>query len=177
MWLFYILFFGVIWGIVTNKILENKGYDDNWFWWGFFFGIFAVIVAASKPKAPESTPVSYYHFDESSNSGNGRFNISRGGYDKNDSWKCRKCGRINPLYTGTCACGNTKYSQSRPAVTPAPATTTATSQIVIPATISVSEKSETVDKFSQIKEYKELLDVGIITQEEFDKKKKELLDI
>jgi len=25
------------------------------------------------------------------------------------TWRCSKCGRIMPQYTGTCACGNTKY--------------------------------------------------------------------
>ena len=43
---------GLIWGVVTKKIIENKGYDDNWFWWGFFFGFFAMIVALIKPEAP-----------------------------------------------------------------------------------------------------------------------------
>ena len=33
-----------------------------------------------------------------------------------------------------------------------------------------------MDKFEEIKNFKELLDNGIITQEEFDKKKKELLE-
>ena len=39
---------GIIWGIVVNKVIENKGYQENWFWWGFFFGIFALIVALTK---------------------------------------------------------------------------------------------------------------------------------
>ena len=34
--------------IVVNKVIENKGYQENWFWWGFFFGIFALIVALTK---------------------------------------------------------------------------------------------------------------------------------
>ena len=32
-----------------------------------------------------------------------------------------------------------------------------------------------LDKFDELKKYKELLDAGVITQEEFDKKKKELI--
>ena len=39
---------GIIWGIVVNKVIENKGYEENWFWWGFFFGIFALIIALTK---------------------------------------------------------------------------------------------------------------------------------
>lgn len=41
---------GVIFGVVTNLIIKNKGYKENWFWWGFFFSFFAVIVAATKPE-------------------------------------------------------------------------------------------------------------------------------
>ena len=40
---------------------------------------------------------------------------------------------------------------------------------------STQHKDEMPDKFEEIKKYKELLDIGIITQEEFDAKKKELL--
>ena len=36
---------------------------------------------------------------------------------------------------------------------------------------------ENTDSMSEIKKYKELLDSGIITQEEFDTKKKQLLDL
>ena len=42
---------GIIWGIVVNKVIENKGYQENWFWWGFFFGIFALIIALTKQNA------------------------------------------------------------------------------------------------------------------------------
>ena len=40
---------GVIFGFATNQIIKNKGYSENWFWWGFFFSFLAVIVAATKP--------------------------------------------------------------------------------------------------------------------------------
>ena len=40
---------------------------------------------------------------------------------------------------------------------------------------SPADKNDNLDKFEEIKKYKELLDMGIITQEEFDEKKKELL--
>ena len=39
-----------------------------------------------------------------------------------------------------------------------------------------SQQNET-DRFTEIKKYKELLDEGIISQEEFEKKKKELLGL
>lgn len=44
----------IVWGVVVNKVIENKGYQENWFWWGFFFGIFALIVAVTKQNIPQS---------------------------------------------------------------------------------------------------------------------------
>ncbi len=52
MWLIWTIgyvFWGVVWGYTTKKVIENKGYSENWFWWGFFFGVIALIVAISKP--------------------------------------------------------------------------------------------------------------------------------
>lgn len=42
---------------------------------------------------------------------------------------------------------------------------------------TVEEQSVSLSPVQQLKEYKELLDLEIITQEEFDKKKKELLNL
>jgi hypothetical protein len=43
--------------------------------------------------------------------------------------------------------------------------------------VSVQPVAEKYDKFDEVKNYKDLLDQGIITQEEFDAKKKELLEL
>lgn len=43
--------------------------------------------------------------------------------------------------------------------------------------VSVQPVAEKYDKFDEVKNYKDLLDQGIITQEEFDAKKKELLGL
>lgn len=48
---------GIIFGVATEKIIENKGYEENWFWWGFFFSFLAVIVAATKPSKKEQVVV------------------------------------------------------------------------------------------------------------------------
>lgn len=85
-----IIGWGCIWGWGVNKVVKNKGYDENWFWWGFFFGIIALIVALTKPQ-----------------------NI---------------------------------YNQKK-------------------------------EPFDELKKYKELMDSGIITEEEFNKKKLELLGL
>ncbi len=85
---------GWFWGWVVSSIIENKGYDENWFWWGFFFGVFAMAVALTKPDC--------YTYDSSYNNymqaERDEERLSHGG------WKC-SCGRVNASYTGTCACG------------------------------------------------------------------------
>ena len=52
-----------------------------------------------------------------------------------------------------------------------------TKKIVVEEAVQPEAPKETtkLDKFDELKKYKELLDAGVITQEEFDAKKKELL--
>lgn len=91
------IIWGLVWGFATKAVINNKGYKENWFFWGFIFGFIALIVACAKPAASS----------------------------------------VN----------STKGNE-------------------------ISEKA----KVDAILKYKDLLDVGAITQEEYDKKKKELLD-
>lgn len=42
---------GIVWGVVVNQVIKNKGYEENWFFWGFFFSFFALVVALTKPDA------------------------------------------------------------------------------------------------------------------------------
>ncbi len=49
------IIWGVVWGYATKVVINNKGYDDNWFWWGFFFGFIALIVAVAKPENRRQT--------------------------------------------------------------------------------------------------------------------------
>lgn len=44
----------VIWGFATQAVINNKGYNENWFWWGFLFGIISFIIALTKPQCPKS---------------------------------------------------------------------------------------------------------------------------
>lgn len=44
----FCIIWGVIWGFATKKVIEKKGYSENWFIWGFIFGIIAFFVALIK---------------------------------------------------------------------------------------------------------------------------------
>ena len=77
-------------------------------------------------------------------------------------WRCA-CGRVNASYVSSCACGRSKSGE--PPAEPAPVIRNDTSEDV------------EVRNARAIREYKGLMDDGIITAEEFEAKKKQLLGI
>jgi len=146
-WILIIIFaiiISCVWGYAVQKIIYNKGYTDDWFWWGFFFGIIALLAALSRPDNSNR----YTTFVHSKNEETDM--LSRGG------WKCNNCNRVLANYVGSCSCGNTRANNVK------------------------KEKEGVVNSTSvsnELREYKSLLDSGIITQEEFDTKKKQLLGL
>lgn len=79
---------------------------------------------------------------------------------KQGGWQCKKCGKFLHSYMGTCSCGQTRILNND---TP----------------VSNDENSNEITQsvVDELKKFKELLDSGIITQEEFDAKKKQLLGL
>lgn len=144
------LVFSVIWGIVVQQIIYNKNYEENWFWWGFFFGIFALIVALTKPYCESQQE---YEYQLSRIDKQREENIL-----KNDGWECANCGKINAQYVGMCSCGNHKSQNES-------------------VEFKKASSKDELENIEKIKAYKDLLDKGIITQEEFDEKKKQILGI
>ena len=142
---------GYIWGGAVQKIISDKGYQENWFWWGFFFGLFAWIAAWAKPAVyppAAASPVSPLPYDRE--------------LPETGGWIC-SCGRVNPSYTGTCACGKTKREIEEANLTQAKRR--AERQL----------EREEIEKLNRVKAYKEFLDAGVITQEEYEAKRKEIL--
>lgn len=94
--------YGSIWGVVVNKVIENRGYRENWFWWGFFFGFFALIVAFTRPQNLRTA-------DDGFATGKDYVFRGFGNTEKSDeipgAWKCQNCGKVNAGYVGTCGCG------------------------------------------------------------------------
>jgi hypothetical protein len=102
-WILYIIIFvvsGVFWGWATNRILENKGYGANWFWWGFFFGIIPYVIATTKIDMPAKSKNNLVFSPAISDAKRTQL-IAPGG------WRCT-CGSVNTAVTGTCACGAKK---------------------------------------------------------------------
>lgn len=146
---------GVAFGIAANSIIQNKGYNDNWFWWGFFFGFIALLVALSKPE------VTYVSYSENLL----LRKVENENILNNGGWKCCFCNSINASYVTSCACGRSKdesESHMKEAEKAAKAS----------ANNFVEREAKTIELVEQ---YKKLLDSGAITQEEFEAKKQALL--
>ena len=93
----------IIFGVATDVVIKNKGYYDNWFWWGFFFGTVALIVAWAKPqRITHGTPSRYSEapFYKNTPTHDEQL-LSDGG------WAC-SCGMVNASYVSTCCCGKNK---------------------------------------------------------------------
>ena len=123
---------------------------------------------APVPMAPQGQPYPQQSYAPPYSSPMG--NIVRTRMPAPNEWQC-SCGRINPNYTGTCACGIKKSEltgsrNKRPARDAAPSSR--------PAAPKASAANE-AENIRLLKEYKTLLDNGIISQEEFEKKKNDLL--
>lgn len=178
-----------IFGSITQGIINNKGYDEKyWFWLGFFFGGIAIIAAALKPQMTyqSSSYRSYNSIQERSDNTIGRPASALNGR-RDDGWQCT-CGQWNPSYTGTCKCGVLKTSVTKYKTETARLRAEErkkererqrrTDEIQKRRQEQEAAKAQTIseqEKVKLLKEYKELLDSGIISEEEFNAKKASLL--
>ena len=159
----------IICGMISKGIASSRGMEGG-FWWGFFLSVIGIIVVAVRPNdGPKPSTKSS--------------NVTHVLY-------CNKC---NLIYTSGENCGNCN--------SPLFETTILLSDWM---KYSADKKRELKEAFSkgqyyfdrnrhleksastttvassgadEIRKYKELLDGGIITQEEFDAKKKQLLGL
>lgn len=169
----------VISGLICDKILANKGYEreeNHGFLLGFFLGWIGVIICICKKNLykEQMMKISYMN---SNYPPQGQYNntyhqpqqqsrtLFKGDAESNDGWTC-VCGARNKDYEGTChRCGKSKHEQKEARA----AIQTAVDQRKI--TTSADDTAQ------QIKDYKKLLDDGLITEEEFTAKKRSILGI
>lgn len=159
----------VVLGCVTVSIRNSKGYYGNkWFWFGFFCGIPAIIVACAIPSSYDSSgtvdpgglsrTIGSKAFQEPgasvfSDQEYVKETISDGG------WQC-VCGRANAAYVSTCSCGLSKRQNSSADNSYA---------------ARVTERAEKERALTlELRKYRVMLDADVITQEEYDAKVKAL---
>lgn len=161
---------GIIFGIITNAIMQKKGYDGG-FGWGFWLGVIGLVIVICKDNLKKEEPAyapPAYSIPRSCSTqqpNNAPANVPVSG------WRCT-CGRANANYVSTCACGVSKFdvliNKATAPASPAPSIASSTE------TAQTSKMSED-ECIAVLKQYKELLDSGILTEEEFAEKKKQLL--
>lgn len=139
-----------LWGAASYAINSNKGYYNNGFWWGFWLGLIGVIVVLCKPDARTQYYETYGYPSQYGNK------IPEGG------WKCT-CGTIHSSYVTSCSCGKSKREVLNPTPAPKPQ----------PSSAAAEDKESKI--IAALQEYKKLLDSGVLTQEEFEQKKQQLL--
>ena len=152
-WLFWFIFLivvAVIFGIISRKINEDKGYYGG-FAWGFFLGIIGIIVVACRS---DNRNRYSYHDDVLSKVA---IETESARILREGGWKCGQCNTVNPNHLTTCTCGRRKIDNDKPVV-------------------NKMDASE-LNNADVIFKYKKMLDEGVITQEEFDTKKKQLLNL
>lgn len=186
MYFVVVLVQAIIFGFATKRVIEDKGYDDDWFWWGFFFGLIALVVALAKPQKidyfsysgqPYQPTYTSYQNAYGSNVSNAANKVHNEQLLTNGGWKC-SCGRVLASYVSSCSCGKSKSDVKNAELK---------RKLDEEARLAELKKQEETQaqatgmcessKVSAIKEYKELMDAGIISQEEFEAKKKQLLGL
>lgn len=152
-----------VFGFITKYINEEKGYEGG-FAWGFWLGVIGIIVVACKADNHR-----YYRESEQD------LALSAYAREKNDErvleeggWKCNRCGRINASYVTSCNCGmyieqNKNWLKKQEEERKARA--------------EEHKAKESKSQADEIAKFKELLDSGAITQEEYDAKKKQILGL
>lgn len=166
---------GIFWGFATDAITSNKGYEESWFVWGFFFGLIAFVIALTKQDRSSSGTEFYKDtvFSDIAKDYNNERIL------KENGWKCAKCGIINASYTGSCGCGNTKQENEDLRIRKAIEKNERMKLFNGEVRTVVSDEEQKIKQeqeiINSIKQYKELYDTGVITNDEFEKKKKELL--
>lgn len=165
LFVFFIVWFiqALVFGYICDSIIQNKGYNESWFLWGFLFGILAILVALSKPEVHRYSSSIYetpnWAKPEKMRSSNG--------------WECAFCRTVNDSYVGTCVCGKTREeSDKRKDVIEQYKKTRQIEEAKAP-TDALHKELQWIEV---IKQYKELLDLGAITNEEYEKKKNAILN-
>ena len=148
-WIYIIstLILGIIFGCITKTINENKGYDGG-FAWGFWLGWIGLIVVACRPNNVVPTK------NPEDNSGNTKV-LSTGG------WKCHKCKRVNASYVTTCICGLSKEENQK----------------LDKAAEKLAAQPTVINEKDELAKFKKMFEDGIITEQEYQEKRKKILGL
>lgn len=172
----------IIWGCITKAVSSSKGYDGG-FAWGFFLGLIGLIVVACKPDNRPIYSQRPNYAPTPSNTGNNSvvFCRSCGTANSSNSTTCQSCGaklasisslkynNANSADSWKCPCGAKNYDYE----TSCHRCGKLKSEVVGQAGKSEPQKSLT----DQLEELKKLQEQGLITEADFEAKKKQILNL
>ena len=153
---------GIICGFISSAIATNREMQGG-FAWGFFLGIIGIIIVAVRPKdSAVSTRGTKLYYCKNCN----------GIYTGRNLTVCPECNlpvaETQFYYSDWQGITDEKKSELKKAI--------AEGQYLVNVK-DTPTTSTTTCQADEIKKYKELADAGVITQEEFEAKKKQLLGL
>ncbi len=194
LYLFIIAFWGCVWGAVTYSVAKSRGYTGALnFWLGFLLGLIGLVIILLRPD--RSAELAYYQPVGQLNGYQGRaWFCSRCGVQNAGTntctacgeqyWFCSMCGTPNSYQTTACCrCGYVAAT--------AQYVNAGGPQVQIPVQpqyqqAPVQPQMQTLEEYAnytsyngpdELMKYKELLDRGAISQEEYEMKKKQILGL
>lgn len=160
-WFIAAIVFAVVWGMGCKKIVSSKGYGESeqniYFWLGFFLGLLGVFIAAIKSPNPNQSvnvPVSVPN-------------------PVDPVWKCSFCGTQNIGSEAYSRCSSCRHTRGESRRNMAKSNTNRLNDSI--SNNGLNNNNNVLTDLDALKKLKELLDMGAITQEEFDEKKAKLL--
>lgn len=164
----------VICGLIAKSIASNRGMSGG-FWWGFFLLVIGIIVVAVRPADAKSKEEYLSNTSHIYYCPNCKKVFSGVSSKYND--KCENCNNLLIETTIPCETWRSYTEYNKEEMKRAFANgqyhrnASATDRSVI------STFPSSVSGADEIKKYKDLMDNGVITQEEFEAKKKQLLGL
>ncbi len=174
---------GVIFGFITSYVASSKGYSDG-FAWGFFLGLIGLLVVGFRPALQQEPAKEYKPMY------NGALQISAK-ETQTKGWTC-SCGAKNPYTLDYClACRRSRAEIKPIAKMPCPhcgATNNATNTLCYACSKSMADTAATEimeepkaaltagnDATDLLEKLARLHSEGILTDEEFTRKKADVL--
>ena len=164
---------GLIFGFICVGIASSRGMSGG-FLWGFFLGVIGVIIVAVRPNEQNQNGVVSEIEEE--------IEIPKTIY----RFRCKSCGKKLTGWYQTCpqcrSSGSIERLQKEEVVIDEVAAAAIKAKQLEKKAAAMKDQAEqkastTISEADEIKKFKDLLDSGIITQEEFDAKKKQLLGL
>ena len=179
-WIILAIAWSVAWGAVSANIVYKKGYESSTVALYFFFGLCITFIAAIVAYFKEDIAARDREIYERAKREKEREKLMKEAM-ASSTWRC-PCGALNKDYETSChRCGKTFNTVKQEMKTAEQTQIAATAQIPAPAPSvgqsNVSPVMSAGDIQNDLKKYKEMLDDGLITEEEFTAKKKQLLGL